>query len=264
LASFWLNLGSGLQGDQQLAAAARACRRAVALSPGTAEALSNAGTVAQELGSLDTAARHLKRALAVRPGDAVVWNNLANALTDITEVVARYRRAVRFNSNYREAHSNLLFALNYLPGFDCDALFREYEHWGARHAAAVYPGISSHRNSREPERAASHRLSVCGLSLESDRFQPDRPPRAARPSQFAAFCYAEVTRPDAMTERWRESADASASPLALATTRRRHDPLGRHRHSGLPRRTHGNNRVLICAHKPAPVQMSYATSARQG
>ncbi|MBI3498805.1 MAG: tetratricopeptide repeat protein, partial [Proteobacteria bacterium] len=262
---FWLNLGSGLQLDQRLDGARAAYRRTLALRPHAAEALSNAGTVAQEQGELDRAALLLQRALAIRPTDAVVWNNLGNALTEIGAVVAAYRHAIAFDPNYREAHSNLLFALNYQPGIDCEALFLEYRRWADRHARPAYARIRGHGNSRDPERPL--RIGYLSADLRSNPIAYnligllERRDRAG----FQAYCYAEVARPDAMTERWRRSADGFRFTVGLGdeavADRIRSDAidilvcLGGHT---------ANNRVLICAHKPAPVQMSYGDLSTTG
>jgi predicted O-linked N-acetylglucosamine transferase (SPINDLY family) len=261
----WLNLGAGLQADQQLAEAAACGRRAIALRPGAAEALSNAGTVAQERGLLDLAVHQLRRALAVRPGDAVIWNNLANALTDTGEVVAAYRRAVELDPHYRQAHSNLLFALSYLPGIDCQSLFGEYRAWADRHARPAYARIRPHENDRDPDRplrigylSADFRSNPIAYNLIGLIERRDR-------GRFLAYCYAEVARPDGMTERWRRAADGFRFTVGLGdeavAERIRSDRidilvcLGGHT---------ANNRVLVCAYKPAPVQMSYGDLSTTG
>src|SRR6185436_9770437 len=93
--------------------AARAARRAVALAPDRVNGHGNLGVLLQEQGDLDLAARLYRRGLAIDDRHAGLWNNLGNALTDIRDIVAAYRRAHELAPGDLATHSNLLFAVNY-------------------------------------------------------------------------------------------------------------------------------------------------------
>jgi protein O-GlcNAc transferase len=246
-------------------AAGRAARRAVALAPERLEGHGNLGILMQEQGDLDPAARIYRRGLALAPIHAGLWNNLANALTDIHAIVAAYRRAVELAPTDLASHSNLLFALNYLPDLDCDALFAEYQAWEARHAAPHYEKAKAHANSRDPDRplrigylSADFRSNpiahnVIGLLETRDR------------SSFHSVCYGEVAREDEVTRRYRATADAYRSTIGLSD-----DQVAELiRADGIDilfvMAGHtAHNRLLVCARKPAPVQIAYGDLSTTG
>jgi protein O-GlcNAc transferase len=246
-------------------AAGRAARRAIALAPERLEGHGNLGILMQEQGDLDPAARIYRRGLALAPTHAGLWNNLANALTDIHAIVAAYRRAVELAPADLASHSNLLFALNYLPDLDCDALFAEYQAWEARHAAPLYAQARAHANSRDPDRplrigylSADFRsnpiaLNVIGLLETRDR------------AQFQAVCYGEVAREDEVTQRYRAAADAYRSTVGLSDD----EVAETIRADGIDilfvMAGHtAHNRLLACARKPAPVQIAYGDLSTTG
>ena len=98
----------------RLAQAETAYRRALELSPGYAEALTNLGCLLRAQGRLDEAIDIHRDALRRRPDSAEVNNNLGVALKDanrLAEAVAAFRRAVQLDPGYGAAHSNLGVAL---------------------------------------------------------------------------------------------------------------------------------------------------------
>jgi tetratricopeptide (TPR) repeat protein len=175
----WIALAARAIGTGDRIAAARAARRAVALAPNRIEGHGNIGVLLQEQGDLDLAARFYRRGLAIDAAHAGLWNNLGNALTDIAGIVAAYRRAHDLAPGDLATHSNLLFALNYLPGLGSDALFAEYSRWEERQARPLYARARACERPRSGT-PAPHRLSLRRLSREPDRPQRHRPDRTAR------------------------------------------------------------------------------------
>ena len=47
-------------------------------------------------------------------------------------------------------HSNLLYALNFMSGYDAKKLFAEHVEWGRRHADALTRGMVLHRAAGVP------------------------------------------------------------------------------------------------------------------
>ena len=261
----WIALASALIASGNRLGASRAARRAVAIAPDRLEGHGNLGVLLQEQGDLDLAARIYRRGLAIDDHHAGLWNNLGNALTDIREIVAAYRQAHALAPDDLATHSNLLFALNYLPDLGSAALFEEYRRWEERHARPLYAKAQPHGNDRDPDRplrigylSADFRSNpiahnVVGLIERRDR------------RRFQAVCYGEVTRPDEVTERYRAAADGYRSTVgqdddAVAGMIRadRIDIL-----FCMAGHT-ANNRLLVCARKPAPVQVSYGDLSTTG
>lgn len=245
--------------------ASRAARRAVALAPARIEGHGNLGLLLQEQGDLDLAQRFYRRGLAIDAAHPGLWNNLGNALTEIGAIVAAYRRALELAPDDLATHSNLLFALNYLPGLGCDALFEEYRAWERRHARPLYAHARPAANDRDPDRplrigylSADFRSNpiahnVIGLIERRDR------------SRFQAFCYGEVARPDEVTRRYQSASDGYRSTVGMGD-----DEVAAMIRSDridilfcMAGHTAGN-RLLVCARKPAPVQISYGDLSTTG
>jgi len=111
-------LGKVLLATGKVKEAAHHCRIALSLQPDAAEAYLDLGNVLQELGRFDEAIAQYEHALALDPGFVEALNNLGSTLQlqgRNEEAVAWYRRALALNPEHAEIHSNLLFALSYLP-----------------------------------------------------------------------------------------------------------------------------------------------------
>ena len=88
----------------------------------------------------------------MKPDYAQAHNNLGNALRDqgkLEEAVAAYRRALELKLGIAEAHSNLIFTMNYDARYTPEEIFVESRDWDARHAAPraerIRP-LHNHRN----------------------------------------------------------------------------------------------------------------------
>ncbi|AWK85853.1 tetratricopeptide repeat protein [Azospirillum thermophilum] len=102
------NLANSLSGDLVQAAACH--RRALALDPAGADALSNLGIMLYGLDRFVEAERLLTRATLVDPGFAEAWTNRGNALDSlgrVAEAEACHRRAADLRPDLPEPHVNL-------------------------------------------------------------------------------------------------------------------------------------------------------------
>jgi predicted O-linked N-acetylglucosamine transferase (SPINDLY family) len=98
----------------QLSEAADACREAIRLKPGFAEAYYNLGIVMKSAGRLHEAIAAYREAIRLKPKSAEVHNNLGNVLKDagrIDEAISTYEEALRVNPSHASAHNNLGVAL---------------------------------------------------------------------------------------------------------------------------------------------------------
>ena len=76
--------------------------------------------------------------------------------------------------------------------------------------------------------------------------------------QFEIFCYADVARPDAVTERLRGYADVWRSTVGLADQQLADMIRGDRIDILVDLKMHtANNRLLVFARKPAPVQVAW-------
>ncbi len=116
---FLLGITCGAGGD--MAAAARAFERTVALMPELAEGHFNLAKAHFELGRFDRAIEHYRRALALRPDWPPVLNNLGNTFMRIgeaEEALGCYQRAVALAPDYVEAIVNQCNAVQLLGRYE--------------------------------------------------------------------------------------------------------------------------------------------------
>jgi predicted O-linked N-acetylglucosamine transferase (SPINDLY family) len=256
------NLGSVLRDTGQLDGAIAAFRQAVALNPNLAEAHNNLGIVLKDKGQLDEAIAACRRAIALRPNYAEAHSNLGIALKDqgqLDEAIAAYRRAIALNPNLTHAHSNLIFALPYHPAYDAKAIAEEQRRWNDRHAEPLRKFIQPHSNDRNPDR----RLRIGYVSPD---FQDHPVGRNLLPlfrhhdrRQFEITCYAHVRCPDAITGEFQRNADRWRNVVVLSDEQ----VAKQIREDGIDILVDlalhtTNNRLLVFARKPAPVQATFA------
>jgi protein O-GlcNAc transferase len=289
------NLGNALRAQGDLDAAAASAREAVRLRPDLAEASNNLASILQQLGQFQEAEVHLRRSLQLKPDSAeiafnlgiVLWKldkveesiacnqeairlkpdyadahaNLGNGLTELGQLddaVAAYRVALRLKPDAANVHSNLIRILLYHPGYDARAIQEECREWNSRHAEPLANDRRPYPNVPEPERRLrigyvspdfrDHVDSFFTVPLLSNH---DR-------SRFEIFCYADVARADSMTERLRGYADVWRSiprfsdPQTADLVRRDQIDIL------IDLKLHtADNRLLLFARKPAPVQVSW-------
>ncbi len=256
------NLGAALKGQGKLDTAVACYRRALALKPDDAETHNNLGAALQGQGKLDEAVACYRRALELKPDSAEAHNNLGTAFQaqgKLDETVACCRRALELKPDSAEIHSNLVYALNFCPGYDALAIREEHRRWNQRHAQPLAKFIKPHANERCPDRrlrigyvSPDFRDHVVGLNLLPLFRQHDR-------RRFEVFCYSQVLRPDAVTNRfqgyagvWRNAVGWTDEALARRIGEDRIDIL-------VDLTLHmARNRLLVFARKPAPVQVTFA------
>jgi predicted O-linked N-acetylglucosamine transferase (SPINDLY family) len=259
------NLGVVFQTQGQLAEALARYQQALRLQPDFVQAHANLGTVFKEQGKLDEAAACFEEALRLRPDYAEAYNNLGNVLTDqgrLHEAVASYRQALRLKPNFVGAHSNLVYTLYFCPGYDAAAIYEEHRRWNLQHAEPLAPFIRPHGNDRSPHR----RLRIGYLSPDFRQHPVGRflvPLLEAHDhAHFEIFCYASLNRPDPITERCRAQADVWRAVFGLSDEQLA-DAIRQDRIDILVDLTMhmANNRLLVFARKPAPVQVTYLAYA---
>ena len=256
-----MNVGNMLSTKGQMEEAITAYRNAVRFKPDYAEAYSNLAQTLQEAGRLDEAIPAFQRALALRPDMIDRHINLGNIRKDkgqMAEAVAAYRQALALKPSSVEAHGNLIYALHYHGGYDARGIAEECGRWNRQHAEPLKKFIQAHDNDRNSAR----RLRIGYVSPD---FREHPVGRFLLPlwahhdkKQFAVFAYAQVPSPDALTERLRGYTDGWRTLVGVSDAQAadliRHDRIDIL--VDLTMHT-ANNRLLVFARKPAPVQVTY-------
>jgi protein O-GlcNAc transferase len=252
------NLGNVLLARAQRAEATACFREALRLRPSFPEAHNNLGNALLSQKDLAGALACYRQAVALRPEFVQALVNQGNVLVrlgEVAEAVVCLQRALALQPAAAQIHSHLLGAMHYLPDYDRQRLFDEHVLWGRRHAAQP----RRHDNDRSPERV----LRVGFLSPDFLGQHPVtffiEPILAHRDrSRFHVTCYAAASAADAGTDRlraladnWQTIADLSDDEAADRIASDRIDIL-----VDLAGHT-SNNRLLIFARKPAPVQVTH-------
>jgi protein O-GlcNAc transferase len=257
------NLGSALCELGRLDEGITAYRHALALCPTEAGIHENLGEAYHGKGEVDAAIACFEAALKLRPNSVSALNSLGNACKnrgEIARAIDCYERALSADPDFELADANRLLALTLHPDCDPSAMLREQKLWEQRHARRFFKETARpYANDRAADRrlrvgyvSADFRDHVVGRNVLPILRERDR-------AQFEVFCYSNVNRPDAMTDRFRSLSDGwrniarldnrSAADLVRADEIDILVDLSLHT---------GGNRLLIFARKPAPVQVTFA------
>jgi predicted O-linked N-acetylglucosamine transferase (SPINDLY family) len=255
------SLGTVLACQGRHAEAAACYQQALRIHPDHAGAHNNLGLAFMKLGRAEEAAASYQQALRIQPDYAGAHNNLGLALKDqgrLDEAVGCFRRAGQLLPALAVAHSNLVYTLHFCPEVTVQTLADEHRRWNQQHAEPLARFHHPHANDRSPER----RLRVGYLSPDFRWHPVGRfllPLLAAHDhDRYEIVCYDTLNAPDAITDRcrahadvWRPAVGLSDEQLAAAVRRDGIDIL-------VDLTMHmANNRLLVFARKPAPVQVTY-------
>jgi protein O-GlcNAc transferase len=208
------NLGRILQTRGDLAEAAAAYRRAVALAPESAPAHGNLGLVLQRQGDLTGAADHLRQSIALMPNNPMAYCGLGNVLLDRGEAAAaaaQFETAITQAPTFMEAHSNLIFALNFLEGADTARQQAQRRVWNDTMAGVV----------PLPPRVATSGTKI-RIGYVSSSFRHQAATYAFAPvilhhdrARFDVVCYSGTVAADDVTARLKSAATAWRVTSAL-------------------------------------------------
>ncbi len=255
-----VNLGNILQAQRQFDESIACYSRALSLKPRDVEAFSNLGNALRSSGRLDEAIAAFQTCVALQPDFYAAHCNLGNALKDAGQIVPAigfFRRAVELNPSDVISQSNLSYSVYYHPNYDSTAILADVRQWDAMHAPK-HAGGSKYENNPNPERRL--RIGYVGADFR-DHCQSlftiplfeyhDR-------ERFEIVCYANVARPDGLTQRIRKSVDHWRDTVGQSD-----DDVARQVHADridilVDLTMHmSNGRPVLMAHKPAPVQVAY-------
>ena len=253
-----VNIGNALQVLDRPEAAITYYQRALAQSPDHLEALNNLGYTRLALGDVGAAMTCFERALAIRPDYELPLLNLGLAQMALGRTDAAIERfqTVGDRSGNAGMYSNLLHALHYLPDITPEALLRRHRRYDDY--VAVEPP-EPHFNAPDPDRPL--RVGYVSGDLGQHPVGHFLAAVIARhdKSRFETFCYSGRPSEDSVGQRIKAHADRfrrtiNMSDVALVKLIRddRIDVL-----IDLSGHTTAN-RLVAFAHKPAPVQATWA------
>ena len=255
------DLGACLMALDQAPRAQAALEKALAANPDFPDAHGNLGALHLRGGRLFAAREETLRALAGAPNETRWISNLAVIAKDLgefDEAEALFRRALALRPDYAAGHANLLFCLNYHPDRSAEDIFAEYRAWDAAHALGKPAAVQRFANDPDPNRRLRLGLVSPDFREHSARHYLEPILSGLDHQAFEVFCYAELTRPDAWTERfkamadhWRPTTGLTDEAMAARIVSDRIDillDLGGHT---------AGSRLGVFARRPAPVQAAH-------
>jgi len=235
------------------------CKKLLDSAP-SAAVYNKLGCLCQCMGRMSEALKYQQKAVEARPDSPELWANLARVLMETGEMqegIELLKKAIEKMPDNAQAHSNFLLRLHQMPELDPHKLFEEHRRWGRIHAPASLAGMT-HQNTPDPDRrlrvgyvSPDFRRHSVAYFFESLLDGHDR-------QDVEVYGYGNVEFPDQVTERlmekfdhYRNLCDLSDQAAAESIEHDRIDILiDLAGHSA-------DNRLLVLACKPAPVQVTY-------
>ncbi len=255
------NLGAALQAIGRQNEAADAYRKAIRHKPDAAEAHNNLANTLRAVSRIDEAEIEYRRAIELKPGLAEAYGNLATVLCDqsrIEDAIDAYHKALELKPDFIEARSNYVFTLHYHPDSTPDQIRTEAEVYDR----LISPRMAGYRRRHENDAKPDRRLRVgfvspdfwrhsCAYFMEMLFEHLDR-------NEIEIVAYANVRRPDAVTQRLRQRVDLWRDTLGVpdeeVLTQIREDRID----ILIDVAGHtADNRLALFAASPAPVQASW-------
>jgi len=260
-ANAYYNLGNIFRHQENSEKAIMCYKKALQIKPDFADAYINLGSTLQDIGEIAESIVCFRKALMLNPACANAYNNIADALKDYgkpDEAELYFRRAVEIEENNYGYYQNLIFTMNYNPHNDAQTIFSEHLQFANRFEKPLLSNIIKHTNDRKPQR----RLRIGYVSPDFKRHSVayfiEPVLSAHNREQFEVFCYSLISTEDEVTKRlrgyadhWRNLSGISDEKAAELIRNDSIDIL-----IDLAGHTR-NNRILLFALKPAPVQVNW-------
>jgi predicted O-linked N-acetylglucosamine transferase (SPINDLY family) len=268
LAAAHNNLGNALEDLGKSREAVASYHKALQIAPGYADAHYNLGNVLAKLGKLDVALSAYTSALQIKPDDGKTYNSLGNLLMLIgqfPEARASYRKALQIRPDDLAAHSNILRALLYEPDMEATLLKQEAKKWWEAHGK----GLTQRRIGAEFDIRRDRPLRI-GLISPNFGMHPVglltiKLIENADHIDMQFNCYSDRSESDEYTERFKKSAELWKDTKGLSD-KELSDVIQQDRIDilfDLSGHT-SNNRLMVFAMKPAPVQVAWHSPGTRG
>ena len=256
-----INLALILGDTDQLAGAVEYYEKKLKFNPDSVEAHFRIGLGLQAQRKLREARKHFEAILKIRPNAPDAHANIGNiALREgnLDEALASFREAALSAPPFAGAHFNYFFCLNYSDGYEPGEIFAEHTRWARAHADPLRQEAEPLRNSRRHDRKLRVGYVSPDFRAHSVAYFVEPVIRRHDRDKFEVFCYSNLIQPDQVTERIRAQADAWRD-IHLKTARQVCEQIRKDEIDilvDLAGHT-GRNRLMVFAHKPAPIQVTY-------
>lgn len=257
----YLALGASFKQKGNIDDAIACYQKTVDMNPESYEAFEAIGNAFIEKGKIDEAINSFQKALQINPVNSASYDNLGYAFQikgNHAESEMNYRHAVKINPDNYVSYQNLLLTMLYNNRYGTENIFSEHLRFAEHFEKPLLSSIPTHTNNRNLQR----RLKIGYVSPDFRKHSVSyfiEPALAAHNrKQFEVFCYSLVLTEDDVTKRlqkhtdhWRNIHGISDEKAAELIRKDSIDIL-----IDLAGHTR-NNRILLFARKPAPVQVSW-------
>ena len=260
-ADIYDNLGVALQKNGQFEAAIQCHQRAIELDPNQSNAYYNLGILLAEQYQLTKAIQCYEKAIQLNPHFANAYNNLANCLRNqgkIEEAIAAYQQALNLMPQDASIHSNLLYTLNASLTHDKVTTFQAHQYFNQQHCLKLAPVTPTFTNTPEPDKKIKIGYVSSDFHEHSVSYFIEAILAHHNHQHFEIYCYYNQLNSDEVTQRlqtyvdyWIICKDLDDEQFFAKIQQDQIDIL-----IDLNGHT-ANNRLLVFARKPAPIQIAY-------
>lgn len=255
----YFNLGNAYRSLNDPDEAVACYETAIRINPDDADTYTNLGNLQRKRGQLSDSLESLENATRIRPDFSLAFSNLGlvlHVLGRIEDSVEQYRKAVELAPTDADAHTNLIYSMQFLPDITGEALLDESVKWDSLHSAPAR--TTRYSNTPDPERrlrvgyvSADFRNHAAAYFLEPLVQGHNR-------EAVEVFCYPTTVRHDAVTDRFMAHADVWR-PTAAMTHDEFNQVIRDDRIDIIVECTGrtSDNRLVSLSQKPAPVQVNY-------
>jgi protein O-GlcNAc transferase len=257
----YINLGIAFQNIKQHERAIKYFKAAIQINPNLYQAYDYMGLSLTMESNMEKAMESYQSSLLINPNSEMTLVNLGILISrqgKLNEAENYYKRALQINPNNFNAEEAFVFNMLYNPRYAEQAIFSEHLRLAKKFAEPLSVFILPHTN----EQIVSRKLRIGYVSPDFKRHPVAcfiEPVLAAHNREyFEVFCYSNVAQCDDITERikqftdqWRDICIVSDEKAAELIRKDRIDIL-----IDLSGHT-ADNRILLFARKPAPVQVTW-------
>jgi len=236
-------------------------QQALSLEPDFVNAHVNLSAIYYEQMSYSNAIASCERALSIAPDDIKALYNLGLSLVPIGKVeqaVEAMKRVLLLNPDLHKVRSTYLFILHYIADITSERLYEAHMEWAALHAELISPEKQLTSTIAKRERPMRVGYVSPDLRRHSVAYFMTSILEGHDRSVIESYCYSDTINKDDMSKRlqglsdvWHDSGSWSDERLVQQIRSDEIDiliDLAGHSY---------NNRLLVFARKPAPVQVSY-------
>jgi predicted O-linked N-acetylglucosamine transferase (SPINDLY family) len=250
------NLALAYKDNNQFDLALNHYQKALVLNPENPVIHFNLGAMYQTCEHFEDALSAYEKSLAINPEQPLVHNNLGHLFLkfgDVQNAILSSKKALALSPNDSEIQSNYLFSLNYSVDHTPETIINEHHSWGQQY---------NDFNQRNPITQNSGRIRIGYVSPDFRKHSVSKFIQAIlnhhNKNKFDIYCYSNVKKPDNVTNTLKQSGvywrniyyqndDMVCQQIQADGIHILVDLAG---HSS-------NNRLMVFAKKPAPIQMTY-------